>query len=74
MRHRALQKLLLLGMYNQDGTIMSLGGKFAAELGCEPENAVLLRYANEFQVMEDALTIFAILERGPSFTTKEEEN
>ena len=70
MRHRALQKLMLLGMCHQDGTITSLG-KFAAELGCEPENAVLLWYANEFQVMEDALTIFAILERGPSFTTRE---
>ena len=71
MRHRALQKLMLLGMYNQEGTITSLG-KFAAELGCEPENAVLLWYANEFQVMEDALTIFAILERGPSITTREQ--
>ena len=70
MRHRALQELLLLGMYTQDGTITSLG-KFAAELECEPENAVLLWYANEFQAMEDALTIFAILERGPSFTTRE---
>ena len=58
----AMQKLTLLGMYNQDGTITSLG-KFAAEFGSEPENAVLLWYANEFQVMEDALTIFAILER-----------
>ena len=71
MRHRAMQKLTLLGMYNQDGTITSLG-KFAAELGSEPENAALLWCANEFQVMEDALTIFALLERGPSFTTREQ--
>ena len=70
MRHRALEKLSLRGMYSQDGTITSLG-KFAAELGCEPENAVLLWYANEFQVLQDALTIFAILERGPSCTSKE---
>ena len=70
MRLRALEKLSLLGMYNQDGDITELG-RFAADLGCEPENAVLLWYANEFQVMEDALSIFAILERGPSFTTKE---
>ena len=39
MRHRAMQKLTLLGMFNNDGTITSLG-KFAADLGCEPENAV----------------------------------
>ena len=71
MKQRAMQKLTLLGMYNQDGTITSLG-KFSAELGSEPENAVLLWYANEFQVMEDALTIFAILERGPAFTSKEQ--
>ena len=71
MKQRAMQKLTLLGMYNQDGTITSLG-KFAAELGSEPENAVLLWYANEFQVMEDALTIFAILERGPTFSSKEQ--
>ena len=70
MRLRAVEKLSLLGMYNQDGEITELG-KFAAELGCEPENAVLLCYANEFQVMEDALTIFAVLERGPAFTAKE---
>ena len=57
-------------MYNQDGDTTALG-RFAAELGCEPENAVLLWYANKFQVMEYALTIFAILERGLSFTTKE---
>ena len=50
MKQRAMQKLTLLGMYNQDGTITSLG-KFAAELGSEPENAVLLWYANEFQVV-----------------------
>ena len=37
-----------------------------------PENAALLWYANEFQVMEDALTIFAILERGPAFASKEQ--
>ena len=60
MRLRALEKLALLGMYNQDGEITELG-RFAADLGCEPENAVLLWYANEFQVMEDALSIFAIL-------------
>ena len=71
MKQRAMQKLTLLGMYNQDGTITSLG-KFAAQLGCEPENAALLWYANEFQVMEDALTIFAILERGPAFASKEQ--
>ena len=71
MKQRAMQKLTLLGMYNQDGTITTLG-KFAAELGSEPENAVLLWYANEFQVMEDALTIFAILERGPTFSSKEQ--
>ena len=71
MKQRAMQKLMLLGMYKQDGTITALG-KFAAELGCEPENAVLLWYANEFQVMEDALTIFAILARGPNFTSKEQ--
>ena len=67
-----MQKLTLLGMYNQDGTITSLG-KFAAELGSEPENAVLLWYANEFQVMEDALTIFAILERGANILIKRTE-
>ena len=71
VRHRAMQKLTLLGMFNNDGTITSLG-KFAADLGSEPENAVLLWYANEFQAMEDALTIFAILEGGPSFTTREQ--
>ena len=71
MKQRAMQKLTLLGMYNQDGTITSLG-KFAAQLGSEPENAALLWYANEFQVMEDALTIFAILERGPAFASKEQ--
>ena len=70
MRLRALEKLSLLGMYNQDGQITDLG-RFAVDLGCEPENAVLLWYANEFQVMEDALTFFAILERGPAFIAKE---
>ena len=71
MKQRAMQKLTLLGMYNQDGTLTALG-EFAAKLGCEPENAALLWYANEFQVMEDALTIFAILERGPAFASKEQ--
>ena len=66
-----MQKLTLLGMFNNDGTITRLG-KFAADLGSEPENAVLLWYANEFQVMEDALTIFAVLERGPAFTAREQ--
>ena len=58
-------------MFNNDGTITKLG-RFAADLGSEPENAVLLWYANEFQAMEDALTIFAILERGPAFTAREQ--
>ena len=44
MRHRAMQKLTLLGMFNNDGTITRLG-KCAADLGSEPENAVLLWYA-----------------------------
>ena len=72
MRLRAHDKLSLLGMYNQDGDITKLG-EFAADLGCEPENfeAVLLWYAKEFQVMENALTIFAILEPGPAFVAKE---
>ena len=71
MKQRALQKLTLLGMFNQNGAITPLG-EFAAKLGCEPENAALLWYANEFQVMEDALTIFAIMERGTAFSSKEQ--
>ena len=50
-------------MVDKKGELTDMG-EFAAELGCQPENAALLWYARKLEVMEDALTIFAILERG----------
>ena len=62
VRSRAHEKLFLLGMVNRESELTGLG-KFAAEIGCQPENAVFLWYAHEFGVMEDALTIFAALRK-----------
>ena len=70
MRSRAHEKLFILGMVDRQGELTELG-RFAADLGCQPENAVFLWYARKFEVMEDALTIFAILERGQALTSKE---
>ena len=70
MRSRANEKLFILGMVDRQGELTNMGA-FAAELGCQPENAALLWYARQFEVMEDALTIFAILERGQGLTSKE---
>ena len=56
MRSRANEKLFILGMVDRQGELTNMGA-FAAELGCA--------------IMEDALTIFAILERGQGLTSKE---
>ena len=63
MRSRSNEKLFLLGMIDRQGELTNMGA-FAAELGCQPENAAFLWHARKFEVMEDALTIFAIMERG----------
>ena len=70
MRARSNEKLFLLGMIDRTGELTTMGA-FAAELGCQPENAALLWYARKFEVMEDALTIFAIMERGQGLLAKE---
>ena len=70
MRSRANEKLFILGMVDRQGELTNMG-VFAAELGCQPETAALLWYARQFEVMEDALTIFAILERDQGLTSKE---
>ena len=64
MRSRAHEKLFILGMVDRKGELTELG-TFAAELG------LLLLYARKFEVVEDALTIFAMLERGQTLTSKE---
>ena len=51
MRSRAHEKLFILGMVDRKGELTDLG-TFAAELGCQPENAVLLWYARKFEVLE----------------------
>ena len=68
---RAPHTACICQLIKEDGELTNLE-KFAAELGCQPENAALLWYANEFDVMEDALTIFAILDKGQAFTAKKE--
>ena len=70
MRSRSNEKLFLMGMVDRKGELTEMGA-FAAELGCQPENAALLWHAKRLEVMEDALTIFAILERGQGLATKE---
>ena len=70
MRARSNEKLFLLGMIDRKGELTNMGA-FAAELGCQPENAALLCHARKFEVMEDALTIFAIMERGQGLLAKE---
>ena len=70
MRSRSNEKLFLLGMIDRQGELTNMGA-FAAELGCQPENAALLWHARKLEVMEDALTIFAIMERGQALLAKE---
>ena len=59
-----------MGMVGKQGELTEMGA-FAAELGCQPENAALLWHAKKLEVMEDVLTIFAVLERGQGLTAKE---
>ena len=70
MRSRSNEKLFLLGMIDRQGELTNMGA-FAAELGCQPENAAFLWHARKLEVMEDALTIFAIMERGQPLLAKE---
>ena len=59
MRARSNEKLFLMGMIDRQGELTTMGS-FAADLGCQPENAAFLWHARKLEVMEDALTIFAI--------------
>ena len=70
MRARSNEKLFLMGMIDRQGELTSMG-TFAADLGCQPENAAFLWHARKLEVMEDALTIFAMLERGQALVAKE---
>ena len=70
MRARSNEKLFLLGMIDRKGELTNMGA-FAAEFGCQSENAALLWDTRKFEVMEDALTIFAIMERGQGLLAKE---
>ena len=70
MKARSNEKLFLLGMIDRQGELTNLGA-FAAELGCQPENAAFLWHARKLEVMEDALTIFSIMERGQALLAKE---
>ena len=70
MKARSNEKLFLLGMIDRQGELTNMGA-FAAELGCQPENAAFLWHARKLEVMEDALTIFAIMERGQALMAKE---
>ena len=59
-----------MGMIDRQGELTTMGS-FAADLGCQPENAAFLWHARKLEVMEDALTIFAMLEKGQALVAKE---
>ena len=46
-------------------------GTFVSNLDCETEHGCLLWIAKEYNVLPDAITIFAILARNPTFVSNE---
>ena len=54
------------GMVGNDGELTKLG-KFAADMEpTDPENAALLWYGNQYNVLREAMAIYVILTRGNS--------
>ena len=66
LRAYAMEHLWMNSMVGIDGELTPLG-KFAADMEpTDPENAALLWYGNKFNVLREAIAIYAILTRGNS--------
>ena len=66
LRAYAMEHLWMNGMVGNDGELTKLG-RFAADMEpTDPENAALLWYGNQFNVLREAMAIYVILTRGNS--------
>ena len=70
LRAEAQQVLFIRGLVDTCGHLTTKG-TFVSNLDCETEHGCLLWVANDYMVLPDAITIFTIPSRNPTFVSNE---